>query len=209
VSEGRRRDFVAIALLLSILAIVFADIVFSGAGFYGRDVIRYYEPTRHLVREIVRSGVFPAWNPYFNNGQPLAANPDYGALYPGQWLTLVGDFHSTFQLHILLHLFIGAWGAYVFARGSGSGRSAAVFGGLTFLLSGFILSQINLLPILFCAAWLPWMLVGIRSALTNPSASTISRAALLIGVQALVGEPASLLQSWIIAGAFGLAIALR
>jgi hypothetical protein len=90
----------AIALLLALLAIAYADILFMGRGFYVSDLGVYHYPMKHVVREAVRTGEFPYWNPLYSGGAPLAANPAYELFYPPQWLVYVLPFHFGVQLHI-------------------------------------------------------------------------------------------------------------
>jgi hypothetical protein len=61
-----------------------------------------------------------------------------------------------------------------------------------------LLSWVNLLPILFAAAWIPWIAwLGLR-AIDAPTIPRIAAAGLAVGLQALVGEPTTLAQTWVL-----------
>src|SRR5579862_8730734 len=102
------------ALLAIAILLIFSDVLFLGTGFYVRDVIRDYLPSRFVLRSIVAAGDFPSWNRFYSAGQPLAANPGFQAFYPGTWLCLLPSFLFGFNLEILLHIALAATGMYLF-----------------------------------------------------------------------------------------------
>jgi hypothetical protein len=192
-----RRDALLLLAVAIVLTVSFLP-VFSGWAPYQRDLTRYHYPMKHVVHEIVRDGEFPWWNPYFSAGQPLAANPAYELFYPPQWLIFLEDFHLGYRLHILIHLYIAALGMFLLARSMRLSSEAAAFAALTFSLGGYILSATELLPFLFSASWLPLVVLTTRAAALDPRPRRLSMAALAGGMQALVGEPTTLVQTWVI-----------
>src|SRR5215470_18087103 len=111
-----KTDWKIAALLAIAVVLIFSDVLFLGSGFYVRDVIRDYLPSRFVLREIVFSGEFPAWNRFYSAGQPLAANPGFQAFYPGTWLCFLPNFFFGFNLEILLHIALAAAGMYLLLR---------------------------------------------------------------------------------------------
>ena len=79
----RRSNALAAAALVALILVVFADITFLGRTFFFRDITRFAYASRAIVAAIVHAGEFPLWNPYWQSGQPLAANPGYAVFYPG------------------------------------------------------------------------------------------------------------------------------
>ena len=49
--------------LLFLTLLAYADILLGIRGLYLEDLIGYHFPMKHIVREAVRSGEFPYWNP--------------------------------------------------------------------------------------------------------------------------------------------------
>jgi len=189
-------ECLAIALLAVLVTLPFADVLFSDARFYVRDLTRYYYPTKKILREIVRGGEFPYWNRHYSAGQPIASNPEYEVFYPLQWLILLPDYDLGYRLHILIHVYIAAFGMYALLRHLRLRIAAALFGAIVFSTGGLLVSYINLLPILFAAVWIPWIGWLLLRAIDRPTASRIAATGLVLGVQALVGEPTTLVQTW-------------
>jgi len=189
VPPPRSNDRLAIALLILLPTLFFGDVLLGINNFYMRDLTRYYYPTKRIVREIVLGGEFPYWNRYFSGGQPMAANPEHEVFYPFTWLILLPSYDLGYRLHILIHIYIGLLGMYALLRSMDLRSESSFFGALAFGLGGIYLSYVNLLPILFCAAWLPLTCLFVRRFLMQRRARDFALASLSLGVQFLVGEP--------------------
>ena len=204
VTETRRHDLLALALLAVIGTALFADVIIGSSNFYMRDLSRYYYPTKQVLREIVQNGEFPYWNRYFGAGQPIAANPEHEVFYPLTWLILLPSYDLGYRLHILVHIYIGLLGMYLFLRSMDLRAPPAFFGALAFGIGGIYLSYVNLLPILFCAAWLPLTCMYVRKFLLAPSLRHFALASLFLGMQFLVGEPTTVMQTGLLIGMYAL-----
>ena len=201
---SRRTDLLALGLLFLIATISFADILFGINELYMRDMTRYYYPTKQVLREIVLHGEFPYWNRYFSAGQPIAANPEHEVFYPLTWLILLPSYDLGYRLHILIHIYIGLLGMYLLLRSMDLRPPAAWMGALSFGLGGIYLSYVNLLPILFCAAWLPLTCLFVRRFLLRHSIRDFAAAALFLGLQCLVAEPTTVMQTGLLIGMYAL-----
>ncbi len=203
-SVARRDDRLAIALLVILPTLYFGDVLIGINDFYMRDLTRYYYPTKQILRDIVLNGEFPYWNRYFSGGQPIAANPEHEVFYPLTWLILLPSYDLGFRLHILIHIYIGLLGMYALLRSMELRPPPAFFGAVSFGLGGVYLSDVNLLPILFCAAWLPLTCLFTRRFLIDKRARDFALAALVLGIQFLVGEPTTVIQTGLLIGFYGL-----
>lgn len=203
-SETRRHDTIAIVVLGLLASLLFLDVLIGTQNFYMRDLTRYYYPTKQVLREIVQNGEFPYWNRYFSSGQPIAANPEHEVFYPLTWLILLPSYDLGYRLHILVHIYIGLFGMYAMLRSMQLRASAAFFGALAFGLGGTYLSYINLLPILFCAAWLPLTCMYVRKFLLEPRVKWFCLAGLFLGMQFLVAEPTTVMQTGFLIGMYAL-----
>jgi hypothetical protein len=195
-TRRRSQDVLALAAVTAVITILFLDVIVAGAGFFTRDLYQYYYPAKHVIRETILGGELPVWNRFFAAGQPMAANPEYEVWYPLQALILLPSYELGFQLHILIHLYVAAFGAYFLMRGLGRSVTAAVFVALTFAIGGPMLSLVNLLPMLFCVAWIPWIVLAAHRYAESPTPRRFAAAALLLGLQMLAAEPSSLMQTW-------------
>ncbi|MGZ8853921.1 MAG: hypothetical protein ACXW2X_11060, partial [Thermoanaerobaculia bacterium] len=201
---GRGHDRLAIALLIILPTLYFGDVLIGFNNFYMRDLTRYYYPTKQILREIVRGGEFPYWNRDFSAGQPIAANPEHEVFYPLTWLILLPSYDLGYRLLILVHIYIGLLGMYALLRSMDLRPPAAFFGAVAFGFGGVYLSYINLLPILFCAAWLPLTCLFVRRFLLVRRARDFALAALSLGIQGLVAEPTTVIQTGLLIGFYGL-----
>ncbi|HUF18120.1 MAG TPA: hypothetical protein VMS12_08785 [Thermoanaerobaculia bacterium] len=201
---GQRRDWLAVLLLLGLATLFFADVLFLGRSLYLRDLTRYYYPTKKIVREVILSGEIPYWNRFYSAGQPMAANPEYEIFYPPQWLVLLPSYDFGYRLHIVFHVYLAIAGMYLLLRSMNLQIRTAFFGAVVFALGGVYLSLVNLLPIMFAVAWMPLIFLFTRRCLLMPNLRDFSLAALLMGLQMLVGEPTTLVQTWFLMGCYGL-----
>ncbi|HET8775856.1 MAG TPA: hypothetical protein VFP80_18810 [Thermoanaerobaculia bacterium] len=197
-----RADLIALAVLTAIVTLLFADVLLGINSLYIRDVAHYYYPAKHVLRDIVLGGDFPSWNPYFSAGQPLAANPEHEVFYPLTWLILLPSFVVGFGLLIVAHLYIAAWAMYAFLRSLALGPPAAFFGALSFVFGGIGLSYLNLLPYLFSVAWLPLICLFARRFLRDGHRRDFALAAFFFGLQLLIGEPSTILQTGMLLGVY-------
>jgi hypothetical protein len=204
-----RNERIAIALLLALLAIAYADILFLGRGFYVSDLGVYHYPMKHVVREAVRSGEFPYWNRLYSGGAPLAANPAYELFYPPQWLVYVLPFHVGVQFHILLHFAIAMMGMFLLLRRLGISIAAAAFGSIAFVFCGSYVSLSSKLPILFSVSWLPLALWLLMRFVESRTASRVLPLAVVLAMQWILGEPTVVMQTWAIIGGWSLLRILR
>lgn len=199
-----RRDLAAIAFLFILGTLTFADVLFGFRSLYIRDLTRYYYPTKRIIREVILGGEMPYWNRYYSAGQPMAANPEYEAFYPPQWLILLPDYDLGYRLHIFVHVYIALLAMYLLLRSMGLRIRSSCFGAIMFGLGGLSLSLINLLPIYFCFVWMPLIFLFGRRYLLRPNISDFALTAIFLGIQMLPGEPTTLLQTWTLLGLYGL-----
>ena len=191
--------------ILALLAtLLFIDVLAGTSNFYMRDLTRYYYPTKQVLREIVQHGEFPYWNRHFAAGQPIAANPEHEVFYPLTWLILLPNYFLGYRLHILVHVYIGLFAMYALLRSMRCSPAASFFGAFAFGLGGIYLSYINLLPILFCAAWLPLTCMYVRKFLLEPRLRFFALASIFLGLQFLVGEPTTVMQTGFLIGMYAL-----
>jgi hypothetical protein len=204
VTEARRHDALAIAILGLLATLLFLDVLSGTHNFYIRDLTRYYYPTKQVIRDVILNGEFPYWNRHFAAGQPIAANPEHEVFYPLTWLILLPSYDLGYRLHILVHIYIGLFGMYALLRSMDVRPTASFLGALSFGLGGVYLSYINLLPILFCAAWLPLTCLFVRRFLLVPRLRDFALASLFLGLQFVVGEPTTVMQTGFLIGMYAL-----
>ena len=115
---------------------------------------------------------------------------------PGRYVAAMGAVAAAVMMVFVAGgLYIGLLGMYLLLRSMDLRPPAAWFGALSFGLGGIYLSYVNLLPILFCAAWLPLTCLFVRRFLLRRNLRDFAAAALFLGIQFLVSEPTTVMQS--------------
>ncbi|HYC61511.1 MAG TPA: hypothetical protein VEK79_18295 [Thermoanaerobaculia bacterium] len=199
-----RRGAGTLLFLALVPTILFGDILFGSQTLFMRDVALYHYPGKRVLREIVLGGEFPYWSPYISAGQPVAANPVHQVFYPLTWLILLPDFTRAFNLLALIHVYLALFGMYALLRSMRTGRAAAAFGALSYGIGGVIVSMLNLFPLLYSAAWLPLTCLFTRRFLITRARRDFALAACALGMQLVIGEPVSALQTGIILGCYAI-----
>ncbi len=205
----RRADLLYLAILTSLITLLFIDVIAGYHSLFLRDVAHYYYPVKHALREIVLGGEFPYWNPLMAAGQPMAANPEHEVFYPLTWLILLPSYDLGFRALVLLHLYISGWTMYAFLRSLPLAPAASFLAALSFAIGGIVLSNLAILPILFVLAWLPLTCLFARRFLLERRPRDFAGAALSLGLQMLVAEPVSILMTAMIVGSYALSVSLR
>jgi len=187
------RPYVLSLILLN--ALFFSDVLFTDATYFYRDIGNFVEPLRRLVTEAYARGDWPLWNPYFQFGQPLLANPNAMALYPTQLFFFLLPFGPAFDVSLVVHCLIAGIGAFYLARALGFTPIAALAAGISYNFSGLVLSFVNLPLLAGTASLLPWLAFAFWKVVHRPSWVTMAAFSLAIGLFLLVVEPVTFLAS--------------
>ncbi len=144
---------VATCVLAAVLVLAPLTLLRELPNAYDTDA--FYAPFAAFLHARLSHGDFPLWNPYAFSGQPFAADPQSGVLYPPALLSY-GLFAPATGMVVLVtfHYLLATLSSYAFARLAGAGRLGAVYAGLAFGVSGYLLARAQALGLLGGAAWL-------------------------------------------------------
>ena len=146
----RRKEALCLLLLLAVLLVCYSKVLFTDQIIRAPDIINEFywgvegigkQSFSELFKIDLRSA---GWNPYINSG-----HTNLGGMASIQFLLLnklifwLFPAPSCVAWFIVLYLFFGAVGTYLFCRLVGCSRSAAFFGGLVFALATENASLIN------------------------------------------------------------------
>lgn len=174
--------FIGIALAMFLPAL-------AGGRFFAIDFHLTFEPLRRTLGIALFDGI-PLWNPWLGNGTPLLANPMQAAVYPLNLLFLILEPAAGLTWLAILHVVLGAVGAFQLARELGSSRSGATVAGLIFGFNGAAISAISYCNLSWTAAWLPWVLLATGRLLQRgPSAMRIAAVAASLAMMLTLGDP--------------------
>ena len=183
----RSGDFLAALTLFFSSLLFFSDLLGGRYLLAERDLGPYFIPPRFFWVESIRRGDFPLWNPYQFSGHPFSANPQHGLLYPLNSLFLLLPFDLSFNAIIVLHFFLGGLFTYLFVRDLGVRPAGSLIAGLTFMLSGYLLSVHSLLSCLLSVVWTPLMMMFFRRAIARPGFKNEALTALFVTLSFLGG----------------------
>jgi hypothetical protein len=178
----------AAALMAAAVLATFSEALLTSHVFYQRDIHAYWLPHLVAFRRAAAEGSLPLWNPWVGFGAPFLADASFELAYPPTWLALVLPLAVHFKLMAIGHALLAAWGAFALARGLGMGRAAAAAAGGAYALAGPFLSSMSTLHHFPGAAWLPWVLLALRSVLRNPGLGSGLRLGVVAGIQLLAGS---------------------
>jgi hypothetical protein len=168
--------------------LLFGPALLGRGVFFQRDVLSYWRPQVDSLTRVLAEGAPPVWNPYFETGLPLLADPGYQVYYPPQWANLVMPPDLFYAFFIAGHAFLAAAGAFALGRAWGLGPAAASMFGAAWLLSGPFQSLGANNPQFAGAAWIPWVLLALEWTLTLPTARRAAVMGAAAALQLLAGS---------------------
>lgn len=166
---------------------VWADPIFTGRNFTGRDLIPYNLPMEKTVHEAYAAGTLPIWNPYISGGRPLMPNPNCGAIYPIRPLLALLRFPAAMRVYTPLHWIAAGVGMLVLLGSLGIGTAGALLGAVTYVFSGPSVSEVFYTHIQPGFALLPWIVWALARRRGSPRTGTLLLA-VLFGVDFLAAD---------------------
>ncbi len=161
------KDGVALAGYALLVALFYAPLLLGQRTFPGGDFTNQFLLFHRLLRDELLAGRLPVWNPYTFAGHPFLADVQAAVFYPvsNLLLLLTAPWPSPaarlywLQVEAVLHVLLGGFFTYLFARDLTGRRAAAFLAGVTFALSGYLTGYPPLqLSVLRTAIWLPLVL---------------------------------------------------
>ncbi len=187
--RGWFKKTVPFFILAGVVIFFFHDVASGGKIFVHRDLSRYFYPLREFSRTRILSGNIPLWNPYIHCGNPHLACLQTGVFYPLSVIYLFFSYAYAFNLFILIHVFLSGVFMLVLMRHWKHSREASLFAALTFMLSGYMISVINLPASLASVTWLPLVIVFYDRSLKDDFARGVVFTGLFLTFMFLGGEP--------------------
>jgi hypothetical protein len=194
-----RRHGIAVATIVLAALAVFGPALARNEVFTFRDHLDYFQPLRFFTTQHLRAGRLPLWNPYNASGEPWLANPQTAVFYPPAWIFLILPFATAYVGFLFFHALVLGLGAYVlFVRRASV--AAALLGAVALMLSGPVLSLLDVQNNFATFAWLPWVLwagarcpvPGAREDVPSPLGTghwAPGTGAVLLALSFLAGEP--------------------
>ncbi len=153
-------------LTLSALVILFFYRPLFFETFFFRDLYLFIFPQKAHLAEMLKSGQMPLWDPFLHGGQPFLGNIHNTAMYPSGLLYLLLPPVQAFNTDIVLHLWLCAAGAYLFARVVSLTPLSSLIAGAVYGFCGYTLSFVNLFDRFLAVPYLPLLMLFWHSFLS-------------------------------------------
>lgn len=202
-----RRPILGAALLFLLLALIFFGHVLippAGQVLAGHDMVGNYYIYWETVREALRGGRLHLWEPNIFGGFPFLAQPQQSTFYPPNWVNLLVPVRVGVTLYTLFHVWLAAFGMFLFTRYMGSRRLPAVLAGLGFAFGGLLAGRLwaGHQPVYAVFIWTPLLLLGLGWAVARRSVAATALAGVPFALSLLAGHVPSFLYVGLIWAAF-------
>lgn len=133
----------------------------------------WYPFMEYAQQTFARDGTVALWLPSLFGGLPFEESMVPGIYYPTDiicWLTGIKP-PIFYAYDICLHLALAGAGTALLARALGTSTAAAIFGGIAYMLGGYIIEQVKGGTMVFirAAGLYPWIFWSLFRALQNPT----------------------------------------
>ena len=233
-----RPDILTILLLILLPLLWFGPVLFTGKTLLPYDNLYTFEPWRSLqpgivphnnllsdlvlenavwklhIQRALSGGEIPLWNPQIFTGIPFLAGGQSSALYPLSIIFYLLPLDAAYGWFTALQLAIAGINLYIFGRVLRLRPVAALYGGVVFQFSGFLIVSVVFSMVLAAAVWLPLLLAIIEYVIRKqeekgessfrPIPYVIAGAA-VIGLVALAGHPEFFYYTLLVAGMYSAA----
>ncbi len=202
-----RRPTLTVALLFLLLGLVFfAGVLIPPEGqvMAGHDMIGNYYIYWQAVRDALRGGSLPLWEPDIFGGFPFLAQPQQSTFYPVNWINLLVPVRVGVTLYTWFHVWLASFGMYLFARYMGGRRLPSVLAGIGFAYGGLLAGRLwaGHQPVYAVFIWTPLMLAALAWAIDRRCWYASVLAGVPLALSLLAGHVPSFLYVGLIWAAF-------
>jgi hypothetical protein len=167
--SGQVLSSILLPALIALLAVAWWServIDTSDANNRAVDITTEHFPVFHAGFSRIRTGELPLWNPDQLAGMPFMAVPWTGFLYPGNLAYIAtDDVAFAIEATELTHVVFGGVCMFCFVLAIGLSRLAGVAAALSFMMSGWIASQINFPVLVQGMMYLPATVLAVACSL--------------------------------------------
>lgn len=159
------------------------------------------------------SGRLPMWNPQILTGLPFFAAGQASVLYPLSILFYVLPLETAYGWFTALQIALAGINTYIFCRTLRLRPLAALFSGVVFMFSGFLIVSVVFTMFLAAVVWLPLLLAIIETVIRKQEEKGnvsfrpvpyIVAGSIVIGLVVLAGHPELIYYTMIVAGLYSL-----
>ncbi|MDI6804368.1 MAG: YfhO family protein [Bacteroidota bacterium] len=187
------KNWHAIAVIVASVVIFFRDILLQKA-FMWEDFIYQFYPFRNFAAVSLANGELPLWNPFTFSGMPFQADIQSAVFYIPNLIQmfLVSSERLHFfwvELFIVFHYMLAGISMYFLMKHFKIEKLPALFSGLVYMLSGFMITHGIHQIIINHVAWLPLVILLFTKAIEHKSLFYTILGGLTLGHSVLAGFP--------------------
>ena len=177
--SGRRRgDAVAVAVLVTLPAVIFGLPALLGHAVLPGDDLTQNLPLRVLAGQQILAGHLPLFDPYIWSGAPLLAGWNAAAAYPLTWLFAILPGTAAWTVNMIATWAVAGLGMFCFLRALRLASLASLLGAFSFAFAGGMSAQVTHFGLVAGLSWVPLALLSIlRLSQDRPMASRPGRSA--------------------------------
>jgi hypothetical protein len=156
---GEPRWFIVFLILAALPVALFYDfwtpsVFIRASDFFTHDYLMWDWGWNHFFQE----GRIPWWNPLLFGGWPFVASFAFCPFYPPAWVSVPLPTSLAITTQVVLHLAIGMWGFYFFARGLRVSWPIALLGALLYGAGSHVTTLVfpGHLAKIQAIAWVGW-----------------------------------------------------
>ena len=172
------RSWLPAAVLIGLTLVFYHGLWLPDLVLIKRDAFRFYLPLKQYLIERLSAGELPQWFPYEALGRSFIGVAHTGAFHPFTALSFVFSISDAYRASTLISCLLAALGTYALGRALNFSPLGACLAGLSFVLSGYVVSLTDSLLYLYSICLLPLFCLALDNALTKNLAWTIVPAAL-------------------------------
>jgi hypothetical protein len=180
---------------------VCGDISIAQNALIGSDQAAQFYPWRIFVRDSLRHGVLPLWNPYNAGGYPMLANAQSSVFYPINLLADLFPVNYMFTVGAVLRIFITGLGTYLLARQLKISIYGAMLAAIAFAFSGPVIVWQGY-AIIEVMVFFPLLLYFTEKVFQSKNLFFTLAVGVTFGLMGIAGHPQTLLMSVIIWGLY-------
>lgn len=169
------------------------------------DAERAFHPWTEVMRDQLRHGHLPLWNPYEYGGTTLIGNVQSALFFPLTWALLALPFGYGWGLVAVAKVLLAGLGAYALSRELRTSRGGALLAGTVYMLSGPMMAWLQW-PLATVYAVFPWLLLATVRVGRGGGPRAATGVALAVALTIFAGHPESALIALSAAGSFVIAL---
>lgn len=182
--------------------IVCGPYILQNRRLYWGDIDLYFRPILTLLHESLLRGKLRLWNDRMLCGTTYVGNPQTWTFYPFSALLIVMSADRFIGVSNAFHMFVAALGVFCFTRRN-YGVSASCLAAIVYAFGGTVASKVQFPNMLQAMAYVPWILVALRTHLRYCTIRSWSVLAGALGLQLLCAHAQVVMLTWYLAVVYG------